>query len=130
MPSDLSFRPQNIYESLGAETFERLVERFYNAVRADEPFYAMYPPDLDESKRTLRLFLMQFFGGPDDYSQERGHPRLRMRHAPFSIGIQERDTWLRHMNAALEIEVHDPAIRQTMREYFERTADFMINQPR
>ena len=121
---------QNIYQALGAETFTRLVEHFYDAVSRDEAFYALYPPDLVESKRTLRLFLMQFFGGPDEYSQERGHPRLRLRHAPFVIGIQERDTWLRHMKAALESAVADVEIRQTMWEYFVRTADFLVNQAR
>ena len=124
MQADLSFRPSNIYEALGAQVFTNLVEHFYDSVSRDAPFYAIYPPDLEESKRTLRLFLMQFFGGPDDYSQERGHPRLRMRHAPFAIGIAERDTWLRHMNAALEAEVSDAQIRQTMWEYFVRHGGF------
>ena len=76
-----------IYEAVGGEeTFARLVENFYNAVQEDEVLRPIYPGDWDESKRTLKLFLMQYFGGPGDYSQERGHPRLRMRHAPFAIG--------------------------------------------
>ncbi len=101
----------SIYETVGGEeTFARLVENFYNAVQEDEVLRPIYPGDWDESKRTLKLFLMQYFGGPDDYSQERGHPRLRMRHAPFAVGLAERDAWMKHMKAALEKENFSPRI--------------------
>jgi hemoglobin len=88
----------------------------------------MYPEaDLQPAARRLRLFLEQFFGGPRTYSQERGHPRLRMRHAPFTIDQAARDVWVRHMLAALdEADIPDPAY-STLRDYFERTATFMIN---
>lgn len=120
---------QTIYELAGGEeTFTRLVENFYNAV-ADEPVLRpMYPGDWDESKRTLRLFLMQYFGGPGDYSLERGHPRLRMRHIPFTIGQAERDAWMKHMTAAVAAENFAPELHAVFIEYFERVATFMMNR--
>ncbi len=118
-----------IYELAGGEaTFTRLAENFYNAVAQDEVLRPMYPGDWDESKRTLRLFLMQYFGGPGDYSLERGHPRLRMRHIPFSIGQAERDAWMKHMTAALEAENFAPELHAVFIEYFERVATFMMNR--
>jgi hemoglobin len=118
-----------IYELAGGEeTFARLVENFYNGVAQDARLRPMYPDDLSESKRTLRLFLMQYFGGPGDYSQERGHPRLRMRHAPFAIGQVERDAWMEHMSAALDKESFPPELHAVFMEYFERVATFMMNR--
>ena len=118
-----------IYELAGGEaTFARIVENFYNAAQHDEILRPLYPGDWDESKRTLRLFLMQFFGGPGDYSEERGHPRLRMRHAPFAIGQAERDAWMQHMSAAVAAENFSPELRAIFIEYFERTATFMMNK--
>lgn len=120
---------QTIYEQAGgAATFERLVERFYEGVEQDPVLRPMYPEDLTEGKRHLALFLMQFFGGPGTYSQERGHPRLRMRHLPFAIGQAERDAWVRHMTAAVNTEPLPDSVRAAMLEYFERTATFMMNR--
>lgn len=112
----------------GAATFRRIVESFYNGVAGDSIIRAMYPADLTESKRTMTLFLMQYFGGPTEYSQERGHPRLRMRHLPFAIGQAERDAWMKHMRAAVEAEPMPEDARRTMLEYFERASSFMMNR--
>jgi hemoglobin len=112
----------------GATTFERIVEHFYEGVAVDPVLRRMYPEDLTESKRHLALFLMQYFGGPTTYSQERGHPRLRMRHLPFAIGMAERDAWMRHMRAAVEAEHLSDTARDALLEYFERVATFMMNQ--
>lgn len=112
----------------GAPAFERLVEHFYNGVAGDVVLRPLYPEDLTHSKRHLALFLMQYFGGPTTYSEERGHPRLRMRHLPFSVGQAERDAWMHHMKAAVAAEM-PPQVHQTLLEYFERVATFMMNTP-
>jgi hemoglobin len=112
----------------GALTFERIVERFYGGVATDPTLRPMYPEDLTESKRYLALFLVQYFGGPTTYSQERGHPRLRMRHLPFAIGMAERNAWMRHMKAAVEAEQLPDTARDALLDYFERVATFMMNQ--
>lgn len=119
---------QTVYDQIGAAGFERLIDAFYRRVAADPVLRPMYPAgDLGPAARRLRLFLAQFFGGPMDYAGERGHPRLRMRHAPFRIDQAARDVWMRHMRAAVdEAGIPDPA-RSTMLEYFERTATHMIN---
>ena len=88
----------------GGETFAALVHHFYAGVADDEPLRALYPEeDLGPAERRLRMFLEQYFGGPTTYSQERGHPRLRMRHVPYAVTPDQRDRWLRHMVGALEI---------------------------
>ena len=126
--SDLPFQ-QTIYEAVGgAPTFRRIIARFYDGVENDALLRPMYPDDLTESRRTMTLFLMQFFGGPDEYSQERGHPRLRMRHAPFAIGQAERDAWMKHMTAAIQAEGFASQIEATLLDYFNRTATFMMNK--
>jgi hemoglobin len=112
----------------GAETFDRVVERFYQGVAADPVLRPMYPDDLVESRRRLSLFLQQYFGGPATYSAERGHPRLRMRHFPFAIGQSERDAWLRHMRAAIEAERLSPELQSVLLDYFDRAATFLINR--
>jgi len=119
---------QTVYDQIGAAGFERLIDAFYRRVAVDPVLRPMYPAgDLGPAARRLRLFLMQFFGGPMDYAQERGHPRLRMRHAPFRIDQAARDVWVQHMRAAVdEAGIPDPA-RSTMLGYFERTATHMIN---
>ncbi len=118
----------SVYEMIGGEpTFRRLVDTFYARVEADEFLRPLFPADLEEGKRAQYLFLMQFFGGPTQYMLERGHPRLRMRHAPFPIGREARDHWLGHMLAAMdEVGIEEPA-RSEMREYFERASLHMIN---
>ncbi len=119
---------QTVYDRIGPEGFERLVDAFYRRVAADPVLRPLYPEDdLAPAARRLRLFLVQFFGGPGTYSDERGHPRLRMRHAPFRIDAQARDVWVTHMHAALdEVAIPEPA-RAALLDYFERTATAMIN---
>ena len=122
----------NVHDAVGGEVFfVDLVERFYQGVAADLLLRPLYPADLTESKRHLAMFLQQYWGGPGTYSEERGHPRLRMRHVPFVISEAERDAWLRHMHAALHAIVVergiDPAIEAQVRDYFTNTADFLVN---
>jgi len=126
----MSFKPQSVYELLGGEEpLGRLVDAFYDKVERDEVLRPMYPAELAESKRRLFLFLVQFFGGPARYSEERGHPRLRMRHFPFAIDRQARDHWLKHMCWAIdEAGIAEPA-RAMMRDYFDRSSAFLINRP-
>jgi hemoglobin len=121
---------QSVYELAGGDSaFALLVDAFYRGVEQDRLLRPMYPEDLAPGKEHLFLFLTQFFGGPPRYDALRGHPRLRMRHFPFSIGIEERDAWLKHMNAAVEgTGVPEPA-RTAMLEYFSRAADFLRNRP-
>ncbi|HEY6698169.1 MAG TPA: globin [Acidimicrobiales bacterium] len=122
----------NVYEALGGQAFfDDLVERFYRRVAMDPLLRPLYPDDLTGPRRHLALFLGQYWGGPTTYSHERGHPRLRMRHAPFVIGEPERDAWLRHMGAALdglvvERGVH-PVVEARLLDYFAMTADAMVN---
>jgi hemoglobin len=111
----------------GAELFRRLVDRFYARVEADVLLRPLFPADLEPGKEHQYLFLMQYFGGPTAYGERRGHPRLRMRHAPFVIGQAERDAWLAHMLAAIdEVGITEPA-RSVMRGYFENAATAMMN---
>lgn len=112
----------------GAVTFERIVAKFYEGIEADTLLRPLYPPDLAESRRTMTLFLIQYFGGPGTYSEERGHPRLRMRHMPFAIGEAERDAWMRHMAAAVQDTPLPDAVRAVLMEYFDRAATFMMNR--
>lgn len=118
-----------IYEQAGGEpAFRRLVDAFYARVEQDPLLRPMFPADLEPGKEHQRLFLIQYFGGPATYGEQRGHPRLRMRHAPFPIGQEARDAWLGHMLAALdEAAIPEPA-RAPMRQYFEMAATAMINQ--
>jgi hemoglobin len=122
--SQLSF-----YDAIGGEpAFRRLVEVFYEGVAADPLLRPLYPEqDLGPAADRLRLFLEQYWGGPRTYSDQRGHPRLRLRHAPFVIGPAERDAWLKHMRAAVDSLELPPEKEQPLWEYFERAADFMIN---
>lgn len=126
----MSFKPQSVYELLGGEEpLRQIVDAFYDKVEADAVLRPMYPADLTESKRRLFLFLLQFFGGPARYSEERGHPRLRMRHFPFAIDRRARDHWFDHMCATIdETGIEEPA-RSMMRDYFERSSAFLINRP-
>lgn len=118
-----------VYELIGGEeTFERLVQSFYAKVEADEELRAIFPEDLEPGKVHQKLFLMQYWGGPTTYSEERGHPRLRMRHNPFPISGNLANSWLEHMLAAIdEVGIEEPA-RSLMREYFERAASVMVNR--
>jgi hemoglobin len=118
------------YEAVGGEpTFRRLVARFYEGVATDPVLRPLYPePDLAAAEERLRLFLIQYWGGPTTYSDQRGHPRLRMRHAPFPIGNSERDAWLRHMTDAVDsLELPDE-LRQPLMAYVTSAAQAMVNR--
>ena len=118
------------YEAVGgAPTFERLVARFYEGVAADPVLRPLYPePDLAAAEERLRLFLIQYWGGPTTYSDTRGHPRLRMRHAPFAIGPAERDAWLRHMTGAVESLELPPDLEAQLLSYLQGAAEAMMNR--
>ena len=112
----------------GAETFTKLVDEFYRGVADDPPLRALYPEaDLGPAADRLRLFLEQDWGGPKTYSETRGHPRLRMRHAPFAVTPTQRDRWVHHMMAAVDTLELDAADDAALREYLVRAAQFMIN---
>jgi hemoglobin len=140
---------RSTYEIVGGKTtFQRLAEAFYRRVETDALLRPMYPKNLWGHKRsqnasatkpagqglcspvdTLAVFLAQFFGGPPEYSEARGHPRLKMRHVRFHIGQAERDAWLTHMLAAMEeIGIEEPA-SSVMRQYFDQASTFLINVP-
>ncbi|MBK9942566.1 MAG: globin [Kouleothrix sp.] len=117
-----------IYELAGGDAlFRELVERFYARIERDPVLRPMFPADLAAGKEAQFLFITQYFGAPPRYSAQRGHPRLRMRHAPFTIGQAERDAWLGHMLAAIDEAGFAEPARTALREYFERAATFMIN---
>ena len=119
-----------LYEQVGGEAFfTRLVDAFYLEVERDEILRPMYPEDLTESKRHLTLFLVQYWGGPPTYMDERGHPRLRMRHAPFRINKAARDAWLAAMNQALatvRAELSDEQFEE-LSAYFDMAARQLRN---
>lgn len=119
------------YDAVGGEpTFRALVARFYAGVATDPVLRPVYPePDLRDAEDRLRMFLVQYWGGPRTYSQTRGHPRLRMRHAPFGIGERERDAWLGHMRTALDSLELVAAHRDTLWSYLETAAFSLQNQP-
>lgn len=121
---------QNLFERVGQEPFfVTLVERFYALVAEDPVLRPMYSPNLESSKAHLAAFLAQYWGGLPRYTLERGHPRLGMRHAQFSIGQAERDAWVSHMTAAVQTMEVSPEDAATLIVYFERTATFLKNQP-
>ncbi|MEU0540761.1 globin [Nocardia sp. NPDC005978] len=124
----------SFYEAVGgAETFDRLVSVFYREVAQDELLRPLYPEeDLGPAERRLRMFLEQYWGGPRTYGEERGHPRLRMRHHPFKVGPLERDAWLRAMHIAvaeIEPELLDAPHRKQLLDYFEMAANSLMNSP-
>jgi hemoglobin len=105
------------------------VSRFYQLVREDEILRPIYPEDdLDGAEERLRMFLEQYWGGPRVYSEQRGHPRLRMRHVPFAIGPDERDRWLVHMRAAIDAVDAQPEVRSRLHEYVTMAAEAMRNR--
>jgi hemoglobin len=120
-----------VYEVVGGMPFfEALVDRFYDGVANDPVLLRLYPEpdDLAPARRRLTLFLAQYWGGPTTYSDERGHPRLRMRHAPFAIGGEERDRWLVHMRAALASLDPPAEAREALERYFDMAAESMRNR--
>jgi hemoglobin len=119
-----------VYDRVGGMPFfERLVDRFYDGVAADPVLRPVYPEeDLAGARRRLTLFLAQYWGGPRSYDDERGHPRLRMRHFPFAIGSAERDRWLVHMRAAIA-ELAPPAdVADAFERYFDSAAEALRNR--
>ncbi|BCJ29076.1 oxygen-binding heme protein [Actinocatenispora sera] len=119
------------YDAVGGEpTFRKLVDEFYAGVADDPVLRPMYPEeDLGPAANRLRMFLEQYWGGPHTYSEQRGHPRLRMRHVPFKIGPVERDAWLTHMRDALDTLGLAPQYEAELWAYLERAAQFMVNSP-
>ena len=121
---------RTFYDEIGGHaTFTRLVARFYQGVRSDPVLAPLYPQDdWDGAETRLRGFLEQYWGGPTTYSQERGHPRLRMRHAPFAIGPVERDAWLTHMRDAVDSLGLSAEQDATLWDYLEMAARSMQNR--
>ncbi|MCU1412023.1 MAG: globin [Rhodoglobus sp.] len=120
----------NFWEQVGGRpTFERLVREFYAGIATDEVLLPMYPeqPDLEGAIQRLTGFLEQYWGGPTTYSEERGHPRLRMRHMPFKVNPDARDRWLKHMRAALDTLELPPLQDATLWAYLDRAAQAMVN---
>ncbi len=119
----------SFYQAVGGEpTFRKLVAAFYAGVATDPVLRPMYPEeDLGPAEERLRLFLIQYWGGPGTYSEQRGHPRLRMRHAPFRVGATERDAWLHHMRAAVDTLDLPPEYEARLWDYLQRAAMFMVN---
>ncbi|WP_408898689.1 globin [Nocardioides sp. R1-1] len=121
----------SFYDEIGGfETFRRIVAKFYEGVAADEVLRPMYPEeDLGPAEERFLLFLVQYWGGPTTYSAARGHPRLRMRHAPFEVNLDARDRWLRHFRAALDSVELTPEQDTRFWEYVTHAATFMVNTP-
>lgn len=119
-----------LFEPIGEDGFVRLTAAFYRRVRTDELLGPMYPADdWEGAEQRLRDFLVQRFGGPPRYAQQRGHPRLRMRHAPFPITPAARDRWMALMTAAVD-EAQLPAeARPALLQFFDQVATFMVNRP-
>jgi hemoglobin len=119
-----------VYSDLGDEFFKNLVEIFYTKVENNEILRFMFPDTLDEAKENLRLFLLKIFGGPDDYTPKRGHPMMRRRHLPFSIGLIERNEWIKLMMESLDelgITKNHPK-REVIDNYFQSVATHMMNK--
>ena len=122
---------ETFFDAVGGEqTFHDLVHRFYAGVATDPALRALYPEaDLGPAEERLRMFLVQYWGGPSTYSELRGHPRLRMRHVPFAVDAAARDAWLGHMRAALESLDLPPAYAQRLWDYFTTAAESLRNVP-
>jgi len=124
-------RPDSFFEAVGGHaTFEKLVRVFYEGVAEDPIMREMYPEeDLGPAAERLQLFLEQYWGGPTTYSDTRGHPRLRMRHVPYSIDSDARDRWLKHMRAGVKALELAPVHEATLWDYLERAAYSLVNTP-
>ena len=124
---------QTMYEALGEDFFRRLVAGFYKQVRVDDLIGPMYPEDdFDGAEDRLRWFLVQYWGGPQTFSEKRGAPMLRRRHFPFAIGMKEAERWLDLMSNSLDQFTEDellPAQRDALWNHMQRVAYMMINQP-
>lgn len=118
-----------LYDVIGDEGFTRLAANFYRLVREDDLLGPMYPQqDFEGAERRLKQFLVFRFGGPDDYIQHRGHPRLRMRHAPFAIDSRARDRWMQLMTQAIDQTNLDQTAADRLREFFDVVSTFLINR--
>jgi hemoglobin len=127
----MSTTPASLYALVGGDQwFVDLVERFYAGVETDPTLRSLYPDDLTGAKAHLAGFLVQYWGGPSTYSDERGHPRLRMRHVAFAIGVEQRDAWVRHMVRAVRLSGLDPEVENQVIDYFEMAATHLINHRR
>lgn len=122
-------RQVTVYDVVGEQYFIDLVDRFYDRVASDPVLGPMHPADLTGSRRNTAGFLVQYWGGPSDYSDRRGHPRLRMRHAPFPIGSAARDAWLGHMTASVVESDAPDEVKALLLDYFEHASTAMVNQP-
>jgi len=121
--------PPSVTERAGGiEAFTRLVDAFYVRVEADEVLRPMYPEDLGPGKRHLALFLSQYFGEVGAYSDVRGHPRLRLRHAPFPIDPEVAGRWAAHMLAAIGTQGFEPEVHDELAEYVVRATPTLVNQ--
>ena len=122
-------QPVSFYDAVGGEEFfRRLVQRFYQGVAGDPVLRPVYPAkDLGPAEEHLRLFLIQYWGGPRTYDELRGHPRLRMRHARFVIGAAERDAWLKHMRDAMDSLSLEPALAAQLWDYLVMAAHSLVN---
>ncbi|MFC8190900.1 globin [Cellulomonas sp. NPDC057328] len=122
-------RADSFYEAVGGHaTFVRLVDEFYRGVAEDPVLKPMYPEeDLGPAAERLTLFLEQYWGGPTTYSEQRGHPRLRMRHAPYKVNPDARDRWLAHMRTAVDSLGLAPLHQAQLWDYLERAAFSMLN---
>ena len=120
---------RTVYDMVGEQYFVDLVGRFYQRVAADPVLAPLYPEDLSEPRRNTAGFLIQYWGGPAGYSERRGHPRLRMRHAPFAIGARERQAWFDSMSASVRESDAPEEVKAVMIEYFEHAAAAMVNRP-
>ena len=127
--TDADRSSESLFDQIGDDGFTNLIGRFYGKVRQDDLIGPMYPPgDWENAERRLRLFLIQRFGGPPTYSEQRGHPRLRMRHAPFAITEAAAVRWLELMRDSLAAADDIPAdVSKAMWPYFVSTANFMVN---
>ena len=126
----LETQNNSLYERVGREAFfASLVDHFYRGVESDPILRPLYPDELEPPRRHLTLFLIQYWGGPHTYSDERGHPRLRMRHVRFRIGDAEREAWLHHMRAAVAQSGASTADAQALMNYFETAATSLLNAP-
>ena len=121
--------PVSFYDDFGGhETFAKLVHEFYRGVAQDEPLRALYPEDdLGPAEERLRMFLEQYWGGPTTYSEQRGHPRLRMRHMPYAVTPDMRDRWLLHMMTAVDSLELPPEQDDRLRDYLTRAAYSLVN---
>lgn len=121
----------DIYSAIGEEGFEKLISAFYRRVPADDILGPMYAEDHDlaGAEQRLRDFLIYRFGGPPRYIEERGHPRLRMRHVRFAIDQAARDRWMELMSAAIREAGFSAEVQTQLRAFFDSTATFLINRP-